>query len=477
MADDFETEIHEGKRYLIKYCGNEQNVIIPDNFDGIGDKAFADCSLITEVYIPANVTEIWRGAFINCNNLASVVLNEGVKIIADSAFEGCTSLNRLVLPKGIEWIGENAFRECNQLQIEIYYHHEPLKPASIVGFRGKYIYLLGEEKGRIDKLFILDEKKEKSDDEFISRLMSGMVKHLSEYDSIFSSIDEIVILKARAALCRLEYPLELLDEDKRGYIAYLMKHADLIIPFLIKTGDVASINTLVGISAIPLNNIDNYIEAANRRSQTEILTILLDFKNKTGYQESAFELKNLTNNWVTHENVDGTLTITKYLDKELDVIIPDTINGKKVKRLEGNLGSLNVSIFFPHEHLLQSVTIEEGIEVIGERTFLDCRNLKSVSLPGSITMIGKEAFAWCHSLSSMVIPESIKSIGEGAFENCFLLSNIQIPSSVINIGKNAFTSIGTWGGPGDLPDIVIHSSKGSYAIEYAKKNKIKYVET
>jgi hypothetical protein len=180
--------------------------------------------------------------------------------------------------------------------------------------------------------------------------------------------------------------------------------------------------------------------------------------------------------WETKDNEDGSLTITKYLGKSLDVTIPSLLNGEKVKSIEGKIGSLNINVLFQNRNRVQSITIEEGVEVVGERAFLEYGNLTSLVIPKSVTKIGKEAFLDCKSLTTLVFPEGVVEIGERAFQNCYSLSSVQIPSSVTKIEDNAFASIDYWRDTDGLPDLVIHSPKGSYAIEYAKENGIKYVE-
>ncbi|MCL2456449.1 MAG: Mur ligase family protein, partial [Defluviitaleaceae bacterium] len=85
----------------------------------------------------------------------------------------------------------------------------------------------------------------------------------------------------------------------------------------------------------------------------------------------------------------------------------------------------------------------------------------------SITFgIENRAFADKNFLKSVTIPGTLKSIGKEAFINCINLAEIYIPPSVINIGKNAFANC----------PVKIFGEKNSYAEEYAKKNKIAFVE-
>ena len=138
-------------------------------------------------------------------------------------------------------------------------------------------------------------------------------------------------------------------------------------------------------------------------------------------------------------------------------------------------------------------SINEGVRIICNWAFFNCRSLSSLVIPDSVASIGNKAFSVCTSLTSLVIPDgvvcingnpfakwdgkleclspnfiyedevlfnkdkskiiscrvqairsyiipsSVTSIGDSAFEGCFSLRNIAIPSSVTSIGKSAFS--------------------------------------
>lgn len=75
---------------------------------------------------------------------------------------------------------------------------------------------------------------------------------------------------------------------------------------------------------------------------------------------------------------------------------------------------------------VKTVTIEEGVQNIGEYAFNDCYNLISISIPGSVTTIGKSAFYRCNSLVSITISSSVTSIGSEAFSGCTVLSTLKV---------------------------------------------------
>ena len=191
--------------------------------------------------------------------------------------------------------------------------------------------------------------------------------------------------------------------------------------------------------------------------------------------------------WEYTEEDDGTITLTSYKGTDTTVIIPNSINGKKVKKISGDTtGSTashaqyfsiwNKSICNGNEYdnasvgyckgqdTITKVVISPGIEEIeaeafelstglqemiisdtvvkmGERTFWGCKNLKKVNISKKLDTISSSVFASCTNLESITIPPTVKSIEGGVFWECENLSNIIIPSGVTTMGSEVFSYI------------------------------------
>ena len=88
---------------------------------------------------------------------------------------------------------------------------------------------------------------------------------------------------------------------------------------------------------------------------------------------------------------------------------------------------------------LQSIVIPEGVTIIGDQAFENCRSLKSVTFEGkNVETIGDWAFYNCHELSSIAIPEGVKNVGLAAFYGCTHLKELVLPSTVESIADNGF---------------------------------------
>jgi hypothetical protein len=101
---------------LVKYNGNQANVVIPDVVTEIGADAFLKNDYIKEVYLHDGILEIGNYAFESCKQLETVHLSEGIIKIGFEAFCGCKNLRSLVLPKSLRAIRGSAFESCINLE-------------------------------------------------------------------------------------------------------------------------------------------------------------------------------------------------------------------------------------------------------------------------------------------------------------------------------------------------------------------------
>ncbi len=97
---------------------------------------------------------------------------------------------------------------------------------------------------------------------------------------------------------------------------------------------------------------------------------------------------------------------------------------------------------------VQTVSIPDTVEIIGEHAFSGCSSLGSVSIPGAVTKIEYSAFRNCASLAEVKFlsanggTPALTSIGTNAFFGCNSLTVIDLPVSVTEIGDCAFFGCG-----------------------------------
>ncbi|MBO4760081.1 MAG: leucine-rich repeat domain-containing protein, partial [Spirochaetaceae bacterium] len=91
---------------------------------------------------------------------------------------------------------------------------------------------------------------------------------------------------------------------------------------------------------------------------------------------------------------------------------------------------------FPSQ--IESITIPDTVQNIGDKAFFQCPRLKSIIIPDSVKIIGNNAFDSCHGLESVIIPDNVEAIGKQVFFSCKNLKSIKLGSGVKSIGALAF---------------------------------------
>ncbi len=232
-----------------------------------------------------------------------------------------------------------------------------------------------------------------------------------------------------------------------------------------------------------------------------LLAIVMLISLTTGMGISAFAATALvTEDGIRYaETGENTVKIVGYSGKGENVVIPDTISGKKVTRIS--------NFSFNDNTIVKSLSVPASVTEIDDMVILNCPNItaikvasdnkyydsrnncnaiiekatgtliagcKSTKVPNGVTKIGRFAFYNCSGLTDITLPESVKSIQHQAFQDCKNLKNITF------LNKNC--KICELCNPGDktcdftiVKGAAIHGYKGSTAEKYAKEYGRKFV--
>lgn len=142
-------------------------------------------------------------------------------------------------------------------------------------------------------------------------------------------------------------------------------------------------------------------------------------------QMSAFALTD--GDW-EFQLLNNEAKITGYIGTDTDVVIPSTVYGVPVTKVEiswnGNHFRNVESLEYPGTvkkiknnevgKNLKKITLHEGTEIIGDYAF-DGTSISSINLPSTVKEIGEHAFQNCTSLSQINLHNGVKKIGEFSF--------------------------------------------------------------
>ena len=99
--------------------------------------------------------------------------------------------------------------------------------------------------------------------------------------------------------------------------------------------------------------------------------------------------------------------------------------------------ALGSAPWYSYSDRITTITLENGVETIGEGAFYNMTHVSQVNLPPSLISIGNAAFDRCTSLTNINLPESLKTIGLLAFAQSGLTS-VMLPNGLETLGDSAF---------------------------------------
>lgn len=173
--------------------------------------------------------------------------------------------------------------------------------------------------------------------------------------------------------------------------------------------------------------------------------------------ETLLEYEASSENDFMCSGTDTEQYINVYEGDDEIVVIPETINGLSVTKIDGYV--------FANDSPVKAVKFADSIRTVSQGACGLNNNLEIVVCGSSLESIGAGAFQNCEALREVQLNEGLKTIGDFAFSGCTNLESLYIPSSVDNISFMAF--IGT-------DNLTIYGESGSYAETFASDNNIPF---
>ena len=145
---------------------------------------------------------------------------------------------------------------------------------------------------------------------------------------------------------------------------------------------------------------------------------------------------NLTENWYWYKRMpEGTVCIFRMFGTSPQVLVPETILGKRVTELGSYCFSETekAESFEICSDSLAGSEAEKRFQILFSKKAIRCLSgeyLEKVFLPQSITEIGNCCFYRCNRLQELTIGNGLTAVGSDDFMNCRKLQNITVLGSV-----------------------------------------------
>ena len=395
-------------------CSSLSSIVIPDKVTEIGGSAFLGCSSLPSINVPESVTKIGRAAFSGCSALTSVSIPESVTAIPDNAFSGCSSLDGVIIPQSVTSIGSSAFNGCSSLS-------EIVIPEGVTE--------IGE-----NAFFGCSALPSISVPESVTKIGSGAFRGCSSLVSVL--IPEGVTIDGSPF--GVQYPAGYPYDDE-------YKQYPLLESLIIRS-DIDYGEPILNFSASPLLR---YLEVP--------ANVFNDGRDNLGFNQlpvdsaivslgtldyKGFEFLTQCRNTLRHIDLSAAENTELPSEALSNCLTAETF------LLPTNLERVGHSAFSGCKSL-RSIVIPASVTDIDDSAFEDCRQLTDITFGNdpndrnantALSRIGNWAFYNCHLLEHLSIPEGVTEIGNDAFHGCESLKDLELPSTIQTIGNKGFAS-------------------------------------
>ena len=350
---------------VLPYMANESQVI------KLGDNAFENCTLITDVTFPVCVTEIPRYAFNGCSSFTSIDIPEHITSIGFRSFYRCSKVTSVTLPNTLTEIGNGAFENCAKLPSIVFPNSTTLGGYVLQGCSSLTSVTLPNTMPALYANFFQDCK---------------LLTTVTLPDTITSLNNDA--FHGCAALTSVNIP-EGVTSIGIDTFANCKSLTEIQLPSTLTTIRARAFDSCIKLTSIVVPEGVTTMELQAFTNCTSLVSITLPSTISSIGKSTFYNCYNLTDVIIAPNGVTN--------------ICEEAFNGCTK---------------------LSSITIPEGVTNIEQNAFLGCTGLTSITLPDSLLSIESYIFQRCTSLTSVVIPKNVKSIGRNIFSGCTSLTSV-----------------------------------------------------
>lgn len=446
-----DTFVIVGNQVLIKYNGIAETVEVPlgvtqitDAFEdnlfpleidlpssltSIGPHAFSGCRSLEYIEIPESVRSIGESAFRGCSHLDSINLPARLTSIGGSAFQSCSSLDRLIIPEGVKTLPQLAFANCEKLRVVQI-------PASVETIASDILVYSGVTDLRV--------AKDSAGEQYaIDNNIPYSYEQQSNSDFIYQQMDDgIQIIMYTGSVYDVVIPAELSGYPVTSLSDILFQHNDLV-----RSVDLP--DTITRISDYSFAYMNELRAVSLPDTLTEI-------------GAGAFTSDVMLGELAIPESVTSIAEDAFYDCPSLVILAPEGSYGYDWAVQAGLRVKDNKQTDAAH---FSFVKPEGQVLISGYDGYIPNPDMPRVNEYSEFVYgIADDAFNGV-ALEKIVIPEGYERIGNYSFANNPSALDITIPRSISFIGENCFEG----------SNVVIRGYNGSYAEEYARNHRIKFL--
>lgn len=389
------TLIPNTDEYAVTGIGSykDTEVIIPSYYNGkavtrVAKKAFYNNYLITSVTLKDNITYVGEGAFLHCANLKTINVGSNVRDIDLGAFAACQSLTDFnVNSQNLNYADDNGNlynkSKTTLIQYALGNSAESFKLATTTKKIGNFAFAGSPYLENVNVPIN------------VSSIGYGIFAGCENLNSVSFTNNLVDVEDYTFTYCKNLQSVTL-PKNANNVGKYAFYGCEKLIN--INLTNVSGVREMAFYGCKKLKNFtsDNLVTIAkNAFTNCSSLTNITLPSTLTTIESDAFtncaniekiNFLGSTNEWAKI-NFGNAYANPVYYSKALH------INGTLLERLSIN-NSVKISNYaFINNYSLISATVYENVEIIGERAFDSCVNIKSITLGNGIRTIDKFAFA------------------------------------------------------------------------------------
>ncbi len=448
----------------------------------IGDRAFFNCSGLTEITIPNNVTSIGESAFYDCSGLTEVTIPNSVTTIGVRAFYRCTGIKDLTFEDGKETLELGTsysssarttytpFSGC--YYIKTLYLGRTLSIDSTIALFGDITTLssviIGDYVTSVPSYIFsgCTGLTYVSIGNSVTSIGSSAFSNCSGLTSVTigNSVTTIGMQAFRgcSSLTGVTIPnsvtsissgvfrdcngLQTLafEDGEINLSLYTASSVDLCLNCPIETLYIGRTLSYSNEDYSPFAGITTLYSVTIGEHVTEIPKCT--FKNCTNLTELIFNATSCISvgSTINERAFYGCTNIKEASLGNNVAIIPAYLfygcENLMELQIPNSVTEIGDYALYKCSELTGDLNISDGVTRIGEYAFYYCSNLTGdINLPKGITEINNYTFYKCSNLSKVTIPESVTKIGEYAFYGCSnMTGEINLPVGITEINKSTF---------------------------------------
>ena len=405
---------------LLKYNGEEREVIIPSEVKRIAPEAFMDCKTVEKVVSPIKLVRLGNRAFYGCDNLKEVLIPGALfrRVNAEKIFSHPQDIYfRFYASAGLgAEFDEDFGEEWDELT-------EPASPEAVND---------GKITGATTLLVKVEESEEPAPEE-PALSVAVLPEEVEEEDdrTLQEKIEAVTPPEVPAEEISPSRRKELLDlkdfliEDTT-LVKYIGTAEKVEVPeFITRIGDNAFSNSSVTDVYIPegVRVIGSRAFTWCERLTSVALPSSLELIDDLAFSNCS-ALKEIDVPQSVKFIGESAFHACSSLEK---VILPDGLAVISRRAFDFCVS-------------LSDVVIPRNVVALNDGAFSHCGNLRSIRFPSGLKKISAWAFADCVNLTDFEFPESLEEIGDVAFMNCRSLKRVEMPEGVKRIGRQCFVN-------------------------------------